>query len=166
MEVAQSLPHWSSTDTCPPSTPTPKLRYRVLQAPLPRLFFQCGMVATAIKDILPSVTLSPQHQTIYEGQPTHRQHVSEPAKRPQRGLVQAGLQQVSLNPLLFPRCPQLPAILQRHKPSQADCWPPATTPKMVRYCATSRPAGQSPRPFRPLSAPTVATRSSSTTCRR
>lgn len=42
----------------------------------------------------------------------------------------------------------------------------ATTLKMAPSCATSMPAGPSPRPFRLLLAPTAATRSSSTTSRR
>lgn len=44
--------------------------------------------------------------------------------------------------------------------------PPATTPRMAPSFATSRPAVTSPRPYRPPSVPTVATRLSSTTCRK
>lgn len=44
--------------------------------------------------------------------------------------------------------------------------PPATTPRMAPSFATSRPAVTSPRPCRPPSVPTVATRLSSTTCRK
>lgn len=44
--------------------------------------------------------------------------------------------------------------------------PPATTPRMAPSFATSRLVVISPRPCRPPSVPTVATRLSSTTCRK
>lgn len=100
-----------------------------------------------------------------------RRHVSQHPQRAQREPLQAGLQQVSGSSIASFTPPYHAMPTDRHhqetlhQPANTPL-PPATTPKMAPSCATSTPAGPSPRPSRRRSAPTAATRSSSTTCRR
>jgi hypothetical protein len=84
---------------------------------------------------------------------------------PNAGLFKGGYNK-SVPPLSPPPPTASPAPEAKLPPALPPDMAAATMPKMAPSSATSTPAGRSPRPSRPPSAPTDATRSSSTTSRR
>lgn len=92
----------------------------------------------------------------------HAQDVSQHSQRAKCQPVQGRLQQVSIASLL-PLMLHLP-LRKRYILTQRRTQ--VTIQKMEQSYETSTPAVLYPRPFRRLSVPMAATRSSSTTCRR